>query len=189
MLTSTIVLLFINLMICFELWSIHTDVSNFVKNNKEWKQMQQPATEEVIEVTEFYGTEQFKAWMDYKAITCKTSRQWAIQELAETDENGFRRIGDYYICAMGTRFGNVGDCFCVVLDSGMTLHVIKGDEKQDIHTLEGKGYAGLDGSVLEFIVDADKIHTTVKSTGDCSKIGLQGAVTTVIPVDSIIQWN
>lgn len=187
MLIGTIVLFFINFMILYQIHILHEDLENIRKAaftpQDELEELEPPACEEVGYIP------QFKSWMDYRAITCKTSRQWTIQELATTDENGFRRVENFYICAMGTQYGQVGDCFSVSLDSGVTIHVIKGDEKQDIHTIGGEGYQGVDGSVLEFIVDSTVIPDSVKKSGDCSILGLDGTVKSVSHINSIIQWQ
>ena len=44
-----------------------------------------------------------KTYMSYKTITDKTSRQYELQTIAYTDEYGFRKIGDRYLVAIGTR--------------------------------------------------------------------------------------
>ena len=48
-----------------------------------------------------------KRWMDYRAITDPTTRQWAIQQEAYTDEYGFRRYGGAYCVAVGTSLSSL----------------------------------------------------------------------------------
>lgn len=107
---------------------------------------------------------EFKTYMDYRCITDKTSAQYELQQFAWTDEDGFRRIGDDYIVAMGTYYSkNVGDRFKITLDTDNEITVIIGDIKQDAHTDYLNQYTPVydengiffSGNVLEFIVDTD----------------------------------
>lgn len=186
---AVFLMVFFNAITCYELHTLHKELKNTEEGEKPVEFITEPGVPVIEEPEIVEICEQFKSWMDYRAITCKTSRQWVIQELATTDGNGFRRVKNFYICAMGTQYGEVGDCFCINLDSGVTIHVIKGDEKQDIHTLNGEGYQGLDGSVLEFIVDSTVLPNEVRTSGDCSVLGLNGTVVKVSRINSIIQWE
>ncbi|MFA5448851.1 MAG: hypothetical protein WC292_00195 [Clostridia bacterium] len=48
-----------------------------------------------------------KTYMDYRSITRLGSRQLELQQRAWTDSQGFRKIDDYYMVAMGTFYGEV----------------------------------------------------------------------------------
>lgn len=120
---------------------------------------------------------EFKTYMDYRCITDKTSDQYELQQFAWTDEDGFRRIGDDYIVAMGTYYAeNVGDRFKITLDTDNEITVIIGDIKQDIHTDYFNQYTPIydendiffSGNVLEFIVDTDVLPKVPRRLGTVS---------------------
>lgn len=112
-----------------------------------------------------------KSYMDYRTITDKTSEQYKLQhnENIYTDNEGFRKIGDNFIIAVGTYFGcNVGQEVTVKLSSGATFKAIVGDIKADIHTDSENIQHNVDGSVVEFLVDSKKLDKIIKAMGDCS---------------------
>lgn len=109
-----------------------------------------------IENTE--GEENFgstKTYENYHLINSATARQTKLVrcEDAYTDQNGYRKVLDYYCVALGSFYGTIGDIFQVTLDTGRVILVIKADEKSDAHTDETHRYHVSDKSVLEFIVD------------------------------------
>lgn len=109
-----------------------------------------------------------KTYMSYKTITDKTSRQYELQTIAYTDEYGFRKIGDRYLVAIGTRFNaEVGQYFDVQLDNGEIIKCIIGDIKADCDTDSTNTFTA-QGCCLEFIVDTTVLESTVKKMGDCS---------------------
>ena len=113
-----------------------------------------------------------KSYMSYKTITDKTSEQYKLQHYKNvyTDSEGFRRIGDNFIVAIGTYFNcNVGQEVVVRLSSGSTFKAIVGDIKANIHT-DGDMHVqhNVDGSVIEFLVDSRKLDGTIRKMGDCS---------------------
>lgn len=120
---------------------------------------------------------EFKTYMDYRCITDKTSAQYELQQFAWTDEDGFRRISDDYIVAMGTYYAeNVGDRFKITLDTDNEITVIIGDIKQDTHTDYFNQYTPIydengiffSGNVLEFIVDTDVLPKVPRRLGTVS---------------------
>lgn len=120
---------------------------------------------------------EFKTYMDYRCITDKTSAQYELQQFAWTDEDGFRRIGDDYIVAMGTYYAeNIGDRFRITLDTDNEITVITGDIKQDIHTDYFNQYTPIydengiffSGNVLEFIVDTNVLPQIPRRLGTVS---------------------
>ena len=109
-----------------------------------------------------------KTYMSYKTITDKTSRQYELQTIAYTDEYGFRKIGDRYLVAIGTRFNaEVGQYFDAQLDNGEVIKCIIGDIKADCDTDSTNTFTA-QGCCLEFIVDTTVLELTVKKMGDCS---------------------
>lgn len=86
------------------------------------------------------------------------SKQGQLQSKALVDGRGYTRIGDYYLVAMGTRWGAVGDTFRITLEQGGTTKqylVMLGDIKSDAHTDPTHTFSLPDGSMIEYIVDMD----------------------------------
>lgn len=137
---------------------------------------------------------EFKTYMDYRCITDKTSDQYELQQFAWTDEDGFRRIGDDYIVAMGTYYAeNVGDRFKITLDTDNEITVIIGDIKQDIHTDYFNQYTPIydengiffSGNVLEFIVDTDVLPKVPRRLGTVSYFNyLQGNIKSIERIET-----
>lgn len=107
-----------------------------------------------------------KTFMDYRAITSPTSRQYALQQNAQTNDLGLRTLNGAYMVAMGTYYGDVGDLFEITLETGSCFRVIMGDVKADIDTDETNRHRN--GNLLEFIVDGDRLSSEVWKTGDIS---------------------
>jgi len=127
----------------------------------------------------------FKTYMDYKKITDKSSKQWHLQQLAYTDSEGFRKFNGSYLVAVGTYYADeVGKEFRVTLDSGIVFHAMVGDIKQDIHTDANNQYVTMNGNIMEFIVDVDKLDELTKKLGDVSNSGLEGAI---IKIEEVVR--
>ena len=92
------------------------------------------------------------AYMYYTAITSRGSVQYKLQQQAQTNEKGFRTIGDYYLVAMGSYYGKAGDRLQITLANGFKYKVMLGDIKSDVHT-NSTNQVGQDGSIIEFILD------------------------------------
>ena len=110
-----------------------------------------------------------KTFMGYKTITDKTSKQYELQQMAYTDEEGFRKIDNRYCVAIGTAFGvYTGQMFDVELENGTVIECIVGDIKKEKDTDETNTFTK-QGCCLEFIVDTKKLSgTIVMKRGDCS---------------------
>lgn len=98
------------------------------------------------------------AYMGYTAITSRGSKQYKLQQIAYTDIFGIRCVQQYYLVAMGTYYGKVGDTFKIHTASGGWYMVMMGDVKSDAHTDPSNRVSG-DGSIIEFIVDRKVIRT------------------------------
>lgn len=118
----------------------------------------------------------FKSYMSYKAITNTASKQYKMQREAYTDNNGLRKIGEYYCVAMGTYYGNLGDKFYVETDQGNSWTVIISDIKSDAHTDSTHRYTISNGCMMEFIVDTSALPHSVKNSGTVNGLGFQGNV-------------
>lgn len=128
-----------------------------------------------------------KTWMDYRAITDTSSPQWQLQQNAYTDENGLRKVGDYYCVAFGTGVSNgIGSKFKVTFDNGNEILVIVADHKADRHTDKTNTYMNINNkaNVMEFIVDSNKLDNTAKVMGDVNYIsGFEGQIIYIEEVD------
>ena len=128
-----------------------------------------------------------KTWMDYRAITDTSSPQWRLQQDAYTDENGLRKVGDYYCVAFGTGISNgIGSKFKVTFDTGSEILVIVADHKADRHTDKTNTYMNINdkANVMEFIVDSNKLDNTAKVMGDVNYISdFEGQIIYIEGVD------
>lgn len=133
--------------------------------------------QEIAETNEFtlpLCDTSFKCYMDYRAITDETSKQYEIQQQAYTDNDGFRKIGEDYLVAVGTYYSeSCGERFNVTLDTGNQITVTIGDIKQDCCTDELNMYSPvydengnfISGNVVEFIVDTELLSQKAKMLG------------------------
>lgn len=99
-----------------------------------------------------------KSYMDYRAITNTSSKQyWYIRNnMSISSTNGFLYDKDGFIgVALGSFYGSIGSRYYFTLDSGVILPVVKIDEKADKDTDSNGCYHLSDGSVIEFVIDSD----------------------------------
>lgn len=119
-----------------------------------------------------------KTYMDFRSITRAGSDQLALQERAYTDSQGFRRVADYYMVALGTYYAQeIGQTYIIAFEDGSEIRAIVGDVKADEHTDRNNQYHLRDGSIVEFIIDKKIMDEQVIKTGDCSWLIGHGAVT------------
>ena len=119
------------------------------------------------------GDTSFKSYMDYRCITNKKSKQYEIQKNAQTDADGLRYCGGYYIVALGTFYGKVGTRVRITLDTGVQFYAIIGDNKAICDTDSSNRYypmANNRKNVVEFIVDTSVLDGKAKKMGDISYI-------------------
>ena len=104
------------------------------------------------------GTSELKTYMDYRTITDETSNQYSyIRQHMHIDRHtGLLYDGDGFIgVALGYSFGAIGTRYYFLLDSGITLPVVKIEEKDPKDASNGCT-VDINGSVLEFVIDADR---------------------------------
>lgn len=130
------------------------------------------------EVFDLPSNSSFKSYMDYGTITNTSSKQYAIQQNCQTDDNGLRTYKGYYTVAVGSGFGaTVGDYIDFELSTGVMLHCIIGDMKQDKHTDATNLQVAHNGNVIEFIVETRALNSDARESGDISDIaGFEGYV-------------
>ncbi len=99
-----------------------------------------------------------KSYEDYRMITDDTSPQyWHIRNHMTVDEEtGLLYDEDGFIgVALGYRYGVIGSRFYIELDTGITIPVVKIDEKAAADAPDGCKHDG-DSSVVEFVLDSDR---------------------------------
>ena len=118
-----------------------------------------------------------KLFTDYRAYDIWYTPHYRLQQVATTDENGFRRYNDDYLVALGSYYSTrIGDRFLVVLDTGNVFTVMLADGKQDKDCVDNmytpcEDYSGnAAANVLEFIVDSDVLDASVYDSGDVNNI-------------------
>lgn len=156
------------------------------------KAEEEAATEEVTEVTEVtsedkeedltpspdiesahisYGIpelgRQYLTYMPHRTITSKSSRQWKLQQIAETDEEGYRTVKGMPLIALASSYGTkIGTVYDITFANGDVLRAVLGDCKDDRHTDSRKQYRdssgvydGSSGNILEMILDDSKFSS------------------------------
>lgn len=97
----------------------------------------------------------------------KGTKQYDVQAMAET-EDGFRKVNGRYLVAVGSRFtSNIGQYIALVLDSGVAIPCIVGDQKADSDT-DATNTFTRNSCCSEFIVDIRTLEENIKSKGDVS---------------------
>jgi hypothetical protein len=120
---------------------------------------------------------QFKSYMDYRKITDRTSKQYALQQLCYTDKLGFRRFNGDYVVAVGTGYADrIGQELIVTLSSGVIFTAIVGDIKRNSDTDPTNRYIPSNGNIIEYIVDTLEMDYHTKIIGDISGLDMFGAV-------------
>jgi hypothetical protein len=133
------------------------------------------------------ATGEFKTYMDYRKIKDKTSKQWNLQQLATTNEKGFRVFNGRYLVAVGSYYATeVGKELKITLDNGFVFYVMVGDIKMDIHTDANNQYVPINGNIIEFIVDIDKLDPKTKKLGDISNLGFEGKI---VRIEEVISFE
>lgn len=99
-----------------------------------------------------------KTYMDYRATTVRSSRQYIFMHnyMTVDETTGFLYDEDGFIgAALGSFYGEIGDRFYFTLESGVVLPIVKCEEKADEDTDYRGCYHTEDSSVIEFVIDKD----------------------------------
>lgn len=108
----------------------------------------------LIKFEEPCSTSSVKSYMDYRKITSKTSEQYQYIQEHMTIIDGYLVSDDNYIgVALGTYFGDIGSKYEFVLNTGITLRLVKIEHKADEHTGSLNCEHLIDHSVIEFVID------------------------------------
>ena len=95
-------------------------------------------------------------------ITNTSSKQYALQQDASTNKDGFRVYGGRKMIAIANY--EVGTELDLILDDGSIIEVIVGDVKANTMCLHG------DGSMIEFIVDTNAMSNEWLRLGDLNYV-------------------
>ena len=121
-----------------------------------------------------------KTYMNYKSVTAKGSRQYALLNSKKAyTQNGFRMYDDCYCVALGSYYSKlIGTKFEIELSTGVKLKCILGDQKSDRHTDENHQYAVKNKDIVEFIIDDLELPG-----GDVSDVpGFEGSVVKITKI-------
>lgn len=107
-----------------------------------------------------------KSYMDWTAITTKSSPQYKLQQKATTASNGVRMVNGRYCIAVGSYFTtDIGRVVDVLLENGTVIPCVLGDAKAQKDT-NSTHAIGNDGSVGEFIVSTSHLNHKTRQMGD-----------------------
>ena len=104
------------------------------------------------------STSDIKTYEDYRMITSVGSAQYQYihNHCTVDEETGFLVDEDGFIgAALAYSFGEIGSRYYFILDTGITIPVVKVDAKASVHASNGCS-ADSNGHVLEFVIDTDK---------------------------------
>lgn len=132
---------------------------------------------ELLYVPEKGGT--FKAWEDKNSITDDTSAQYKLLQTSSVDGQGFMRLGESYLVAMGTYYGQyIGQNLTITLSTGVAFDVVIGDVKDDKNTIDGM-VCRENSSIVEFIIDKSVMKYSDYSQGNLSHMGFEGYIISI----------
>lgn len=154
----------------------------YVKSDSEWQKVKYKnstgyvhsdyITNKQIEYKDIFAPSNgIKSYMDYRAITLTSSKQYKLQATyAYTGNYGIRQINGRYCVAVGSYFTKkVGTYLDLYLENGEIIPCILADCKADIHTDSRNIITEHDGSLAEFIIDESSLKKEIKLHGDVSK--------------------
>ena len=103
------------------------------------------------------STSSSKTYMDYRKITNKSSKQYKYIKKHMKPKGGllYDNEGNLGV-ALGSWWGDIGSKWVIELDTGITLNVVKIDEKANKHVNNGCEHKK-DKSVIEFVIDVRSI--------------------------------
>lgn len=111
----------------------------------------------------------FKAYMSYKCISSKNSKQYKLQAQAVPKNYGIRMVEDRYCIAVGSYYTTkIGTKLDLIMKNGSIIKCILADCKANAHTDTKNMQTVHDGSIVEFIVDTSRLPIIVKRMGDIS---------------------
>lgn len=122
---------------------------------------------DIYYIPEEYNKVDHKTFMDYTAITAVNTPHWQLQKYyAHTGPMGIRTVDGRFCIALGSHFTTtIGQYVDVILENGITIPCILGDQKSDRHTDTQHIAHRRDGSIVEFIIDSKYTPLWIRQTG------------------------
>lgn len=126
-------------------------------------------TDQKIQYRDYEGAKNTtKSFMPYTAITSTSSPQYKLQQKAYTGQYGIRQVDGRFCVAVGSYYTTaIGTYFDLILENGTVIPCILADCKSDRHTDATKRVT-FDGSLAEFVVDADALVKRIWKSGNIS---------------------
>ena len=148
---------------------IHATMTNLLWQEQEIVENIEPE-QPLCEGVKVEGHSGMKTWMPHNLFGKKTL-QYAVQQLAVTDSDGFRGVNGRYCVAVGSRVTTeIGTLIDVILANGEIIPCIIADSKANKDTEVTNTFTIASGCCCEFIVDADKLVDRVRQSGDVSTL-------------------
>ncbi|WP_143008383.1 hypothetical protein [Pseudobutyrivibrio sp. YE44] len=92
-----------------------------------------------------------------------------INDLASPDSDGFMKLDDRYLIAVGSRFDTEpGQYIDLVLENGVVIECMMGDLKADVDTDSTNTFTYKSSCCSEFIIDEDSIREDIYKRGNAS---------------------
>lgn len=156
--------------------------------SKEVEQEPEPKSNTVVKNVP--AGHSFKSYTNYKLLN-RNSPQGRLQQLAYSDENGLRKVGEYYCVALGSYYGTtIGDCYIVTLSSGSSFKMTLCDFKANRHTDSNNQYTLANGCITEFYVDYTCFNSAAKSAGSISVLpGFSGSIVSIEKIEGVNAFN
>lgn len=150
----------------------YVQLSNISNENEGYTSYDQYVLDNVIGYTSYDvpNTSGFKSFMDYRAITDKSSAQYRLQnEYAETGDYGIRMVNGRYCIAVGSYFtDDIGQYIDLILENGTVIPCVLSDQKANAHTDSNNIVTVHSGCASEFVVDTPRLNNEAKIRGDMS---------------------
>ncbi len=92
-----------------------------------------------------------------------------INDLASPDQDGFMKLDDRYLIAVGSRFNaQPGQYIDLILGNGVIINCIMGDAKDDKDTDSTNTFTYRSRCCSEFIIDSKSIRSDIYNRGNAS---------------------
>lgn len=151
----------------------YVPASSVLNEDTGYTSYEQYVLDKIVGYTEYDvpSTSGFKSYMDYRAITSTSSRQYKLQNrYAETGDYGIRMVDRRYCVAIGSRFtSDIGQYFDLILENGTVIPCVLADQKANAHTDSTNVVTMHNGCMSEFVVDSNSLNDCAEKHGDMSR--------------------
>lgn len=109
----------------------------------------------------------FASYMDFRALTKRTSAQYQLQQQAETNEDGHRTHNGQRLIAVHSQYGTTGEQLRITFADGSKETFTIGDTKANTDCSHEVGNGRR--SIIEFIIDSSQVSTADLNAGEIQK--------------------